>query len=249
MNTTCANMLLNIKLIFTWNQIVYFRSSADPSETIAMYSVIRSPEALIRGLCDVISAVSIVAIAMLAPCSDATDAGSTEGLTKLKFSAPKLNEEESFSRFLPDHLKCDACWAVAYQVNSEKRFYSNRNRRDKSGTQSGRSLSAVFGRLTLDSLGSSYILRAWRVDQQLVIMLLWSHDYLAGHSLGTCLVRHYFGRLLVDSINLRMSRRWHRSYDDEPRPGRNTTKLSTMSLYYMLGVDNYSSRVKDSLSR
>ena len=42
---------------------------------------------------------------------------SSEGLKKMTFKAPDLNAEESHGRFLPDHLKCDACQAIAHQVN------------------------------------------------------------------------------------------------------------------------------------
>ena len=36
---------------------------------------------------------------------------------QLSFSSPKLNEEEEHSGFVPSNMKCDACTAVAYQIN------------------------------------------------------------------------------------------------------------------------------------
>ena len=40
----------------------------------------------------------------------------SETKTKMKFSPPILSSEEEFSQHLPDHLKCDACTAVAYKL-------------------------------------------------------------------------------------------------------------------------------------
>ncbi|XP_035204578.1 marginal zone B- and B1-cell-specific protein-like [Stegodyphus dumicola] len=35
---------------------------------------------------------------------------------KMSLSVPKLSEEETESNHMPNHLKCDACLAVAYQI-------------------------------------------------------------------------------------------------------------------------------------
>lgn len=37
--------------------------------------------------------------------------------TVLKFKAPNLTEEETHGKFMPSNLLCDACKAIAYQVN------------------------------------------------------------------------------------------------------------------------------------
>jgi hypothetical protein len=42
---------------------------------------------------------------------------SDDGMSgSISFKTPDLNDEEGHSPFVPDHLKCDACKAVAFQV-------------------------------------------------------------------------------------------------------------------------------------
>ncbi|XP_022252948.1 marginal zone B- and B1-cell-specific protein-like [Limulus polyphemus] len=41
-----------------------------------------------------------------------------EGPKGMKFSVPQLSEEEQESAHLPNYLKCDACLAVAYQLQT-----------------------------------------------------------------------------------------------------------------------------------
>jgi len=41
------------------------------------------------------------------------------GGKKLTFKTPKLSSEEAYSRHIPQHLKCDACRVVAFQLYSK----------------------------------------------------------------------------------------------------------------------------------
>lgn len=50
---------------------------------------------------------------------------SSDGLKKMTFKAPDLNAEESHGRFLPDHLKCDACQAIAHQFYSKYKEFND----------------------------------------------------------------------------------------------------------------------------
>ena len=40
-----------------------------------------------------------------------------DGTGTIRFEPPTLNDEESHSTHMPDMMKCDACKAIAYQVN------------------------------------------------------------------------------------------------------------------------------------
>ena len=37
--------------------------------------------------------------------------------SKISFESPQMSDEEQFSAHLPAGFKCDACTAIAYQVN------------------------------------------------------------------------------------------------------------------------------------
>ena len=39
-----------------------------------------------------------------------------DGKTKMKIKAPVLSDEESHSSFIPDHMRCDGCKAVGFQM-------------------------------------------------------------------------------------------------------------------------------------
>ncbi|XP_032825300.2 LOW QUALITY PROTEIN: marginal zone B- and B1-cell-specific protein [Petromyzon marinus] len=58
--------------------------------------------------------------ALLSPCGaaaskDAADGLGTAGGT-LSFQTPELSDEEGHSQHMPQHLRCDACRAIAYQM-------------------------------------------------------------------------------------------------------------------------------------
>lgn len=44
--------------------------------------------------------------------------GSLANKAFLSATAPVLDDEEKFASYMPAHLRCDACRAVAYQVSS-----------------------------------------------------------------------------------------------------------------------------------
>lgn len=48
--------------------------------------------------------------------STVTQESMPDGQTKMKIKAPVLSEEEQESHFIPPHMKCDGCKAVAFQL-------------------------------------------------------------------------------------------------------------------------------------
>ena len=47
---------------------------------------------------------------------DMTEEEQPDGTMKMSFKTPKLNLEENESKWMPDDLKCDACYIIAHKV-------------------------------------------------------------------------------------------------------------------------------------
>ena len=64
---------------------------------------------------------TVLVMSLLIVCLPAVNGqvkiGGKDGVEKLTFKTPDLTDEESFSHFLPESMKCDACRAIAYQVS------------------------------------------------------------------------------------------------------------------------------------
>jgi hypothetical protein len=57
--------------------------------------------------------------------------GGKDGLTKVSFKTPDLTDEESYSLFLPESMKCDACQAIAYQLYKKFTDFNAKNKQFK----------------------------------------------------------------------------------------------------------------------
>ena len=63
------------------------------------------------------AAVLVTILACIALClGDMTEEEQPDGTMRMSFKTPKLNLEESESKFMPDDLKCDACYIIAHKV-------------------------------------------------------------------------------------------------------------------------------------
>ncbi|XP_078731625.1 marginal zone B- and B1-cell-specific protein [Lampetra fluviatilis] len=58
--------------------------------------------------------------ALLSPCAAAASKDAADGLGtaggRMSFQTPELSDEEGHSQHMPQHLRCDACRAIAYQM-------------------------------------------------------------------------------------------------------------------------------------